>query len=119
MTATKPPRYSVVITRSDASPHYVFAVYKSQAKAKAVAAELGKHGIVSIVELALRDDVCGRMRTQTPHEIGDQAGVPVSVVKPARSAANWFLDAATFAKDGDRVQARQAALAGIEALDAD
>jgi len=38
MTATKPPRYSVVITRSDASPHYVFAVYKSQAKAKAVAA---------------------------------------------------------------------------------
>jgi hypothetical protein len=35
---------------------------------------------------------------------------------PARSAVNWFLDAATYARDGDIEQAIAAALAGIAAL---
>ena len=35
---------------------------------------------------------------------------------PKRSAENWFLDAATFAHDGDREQAVEAALAGIAAI---
>lgn len=35
----------------------------------------------------------------------------------SRSAANWFLDAATYARDGDRDRARETALAGIAALD--
>ena len=29
---------------------------------------------------------------------------------------NWFLDAATYARDGDIAEAKAAALAGIEAL---
>jgi hypothetical protein len=33
-----------------------------------------------------------------------------------RSAENWFLDAATYAHDGDRERAIEAALAGIAAL---
>jgi hypothetical protein len=35
---------------------------------------------------------------------------------PKRSAENWFLDAATFAHDGDRERAIEAARAGIAAL---
>ena len=35
---------------------------------------------------------------------------------PARSAVNWFLDAATYARDGDVEHAIAAALAGIAAL---
>ena len=34
----------------------------------------------------------------------------------ARSAENWFLDAATYARDGNIEQAIAAALAGIAAL---
>ena len=33
-----------------------------------------------------------------------------------RSSENWFLDAATYARDGDPEQASKAALAGIRAL---
>lgn len=42
--------------------------------------------------------------------VGD-SGAPVE-----RSAENWFLDAATFARDGDVEQAIAAAQAGIAAL---
>ena len=40
----------------------------------------------------------------------------VADVQAQRSAENWFLDAATFAHDGDWTNARKCALRGIEAI---
>ena len=49
--------------------------------------------------------------------LGEDAKIaPAPTGGPARSAMNWFLDAATYARDGDIAEAKAAALAGIEAL---
>jgi hypothetical protein len=73
---------------------------------------MGRQRKAKAAELETR--AARKQKTRKPNSHTSGNGAQAS----ERSAANWLLDATTYARDGDRANARAAALRGLDALGA-